>query len=140
MPAPNGTPAIRHVTVVVYEATRADAALSQPEGVQKPRTAAESAMDECSAALRVARSLAVTLAAAERLGATQPPQKTPRVALEFLTAIHADLTAPDYDPRQGTHPVLLLTFEDICQQYGVITPGERTTCATHRTPAAGCCA
>ncbi|MFJ8785926.1 hypothetical protein [Streptomyces sp. NPDC102476] len=86
------------------------------------------------------RSLAATLAAArERRNALQPP-KLARVALESLAAIHADLTAPDYDPREGTYLVLLLALEDTCQRYGVIIPTERTTCATHRAHAADCCA
>jgi hypothetical protein len=142
MPAPDETPAIAHATTpAAYEATSADAALPQPEGVLTQRAAAaELTTDESRAVLRVARSLAATLAAAaERVGVTQPP-KLARVALESLTAIHADLTAPDYDPRQGTLLVLLLAFEDTCQMYGVITPAERTTCARHRTHAADCCA
>ncbi|MFF5019436.1 hypothetical protein [Streptomyces sp. NPDC001165] len=106
---------------------------------QAARPAAEPRRDEI-AALRVARSLAATLAAArERLSDIQPP-KLARAALESLTAIHADLTAPEYDPREGTHLVLLLAFEDACQRYGVITAAERTTCATHRAHAADCCA
>ncbi|QDN54062.1 hypothetical protein [Streptomyces sp. S1D4-20] len=137
MPTPDDTPAIQ-LPAAAYEGASADVTLAQPEREREHRATAEPAM-ESSAALRVARSLAATLAAArERVSDIQPP-KLARAALESLTAIHADLTAPDYDPREGTHLVLLLAFEDTCEQYGVITPAERTTCATHRAHAADCC-
>lgn len=134
MPAPDDAPATPPAT-----AASADATLPQPERGSEQRAAAEPTTGDSAAAPRVARLLAATLAAAkERVGDTTP--KLARLALESLTAIHADLTAPNYDPREGTHLVLLLAFEDACQQYGVITPAERTTCTTHRTLAADCCA
>ncbi|QDN54059.1 hypothetical protein [Streptomyces sp. S1D4-20] len=134
----------------VYEANGADAdfmgqwtgttALAQLEWMRDYRAATESVMDEGFAVLCIARSLAATLAAAtQRISETQFPRLA-RVALDALTAIHADLTAPDCDPHEGPHLVLLLALEDTCEGYGVITPAERTTCATHRAPAAECCA
>jgi len=135
----------------VYEANGADTdfmrqwigtgtTLRQVEWMRDYRAAAESVMEEGFAALSVARSLAAILAAAtERVGETGFPRLA-RVAVDALTAIHADLTAPDYDPHEGPHLVLLLALEDTCEGYGVIIPAERTTCATHRAHAAECCA
>lgn len=133
MPATNDAPAIPRTA---YGATSTDAPLSHPERGQRQRAA----VDESGAVACVARSLAATLAAAaRRVGDTRPPRLA-HVALDSLADIHAGLTAPDYDRHEGMHMVLLLAFEDTCERYGVITPAERTTCATHRGHAAGCCA
>lgn len=72
MPAPDDTPAI---PPAAHVAASADNTLPRPERGRDDRAAAGRAVEDSSAAVRVAHLLTATLAAAtERVRTTQPPR------------------------------------------------------------------
>ncbi|MEU6618566.1 hypothetical protein [Streptomyces parvus] len=113
--------------------------LHQCDWLRDYREAAEAVMNSGFAVLRTAEALEATLSTATARVRRADLSGIPRVALDSLTAIHADLTDPERAVLEPAPLHLVHALEDVCEDHSVITPDERATCVHHRL-AVDCCA